>query len=80
MTGTKIAGFDFDSTISVTESGLKFSKNPSDWKYINQYVKPTLQRLVRFENYRLIIFTNQAGIANKKLPLHELKAKFINFS
>ena len=31
----KIAGFDFDSTLSVTKSGLVFSKTPMDWKYLN---------------------------------------------
>jgi len=42
---TRVAAFDFDSTLVETLSGSRFPKNPGDWKVFNQHVKPKLQQL-----------------------------------
>jgi len=58
---TRVAAFDFDSTLVETLSGSRFPKNPGDWKVFNQHVKPKLQQL-HADGYRLVIISNQAGV------------------
>ena len=57
----KIAAFDLDDTLINTKSGKKLAKEMTDWKLMNDKVKPKLQELVK-KGYSIIIFTNQKGV------------------
>lgn len=58
----KIAAFDLDGTLVDTTSGLKFARNPSDWKWFNAKVPSVLKDLQNNEKYLVVIFTNQGGV------------------
>lgn len=70
-----IAAFDLDSTIIETASGKKFAKDYTDWKLMIN-VKRKLGELHR-AGYRIVFFTNQAGIPKGK-PTKDDFAKKIN--
>lgn len=58
----KVAAFDLDGTLVQTKlQNVKFARGPSDWKWFNEYVVPTLERLHQ-EKHLLVIFTNQGGV------------------
>ena len=60
----KIAAFDLDGTLIVTKSGNVFAKSAEDWRF---YVDDIPERLAALhkEGYKLLIFTNQAGLTNE---------------
>ncbi|XP_042223215.1 uncharacterized protein F21D5.5-like [Homarus americanus] len=62
---SKIAGYDMDGTLIVTKSGNVFAKDYNDWKIIYSEVPGKLKKLHQ-DGYKIIIFTNQAGIAAGK--------------
>ncbi|KAH8730048.1 polynucleotide kinase 3 phosphatase-domain-containing protein [Phaeosphaeriaceae sp. PMI808] len=64
---TKIAAFDFDSTLVTSASGKIFSRDPTDWKWWNSCVPGTLQKLHE-EGYLVVIVSNQGGISLKRDP------------
>jgi len=73
----KIAAFDLDDTLINTKSGKKLAKEMTDWKLMNDKVKPKLQELVK-NGYSIIIFTNQKGIGKSgKVDEFEDKIKAI---
>ncbi|XP_038049608.1 bifunctional polynucleotide phosphatase/kinase-like [Patiria miniata] len=57
----KIAGFDIDMTLIVPASGRTFPTGPSDWKFMNDKVKPKLQS-EHEAGYKIVFFTNQRGM------------------
>ncbi|KAI5462046.1 DNA kinase/phosphatase Pnk1 [Mariannaea sp. PMI_226] len=59
---TKIAAFDFDSTLIATASGKKHSSGPTDWKWWNSCVPQRLRELYDKEGYRVVIISNQGGL------------------
>ncbi|CAF1149614.1 unnamed protein product [Rotaria magnacalcarata] len=71
---SKIAAFDMDSTLINVKSGAKFAKNHADWVWWHQTVPKKLAELHK-EGYRLIIFTNQAGIEKQHTKLDDIKRK-----
>ena len=73
----KIAAFDLDDTLINTKSGKKLAKEMTDWKLMNDKVKPKLQELVK-NGYSIIIFTNQKGVGKSgKVDEFEDKIKAI---
>ncbi|KAL6235179.1 hypothetical protein BDW75DRAFT_210493 [Aspergillus navahoensis] len=74
----KIAAFDFDSTLVATASGNTFPRNSTDWKWWNQNVPSTLQKL-NADGYHVVIFTNQSKISLKKDKKGNVSTSFNNF-
>lgn len=62
---TKVAAFDFDSTLIKTISRNKFAKDANDWQWWHGSVPGKLQELHR-EGYCLVIISNQNGISLRK--------------
>ncbi|KAI0602315.1 DNA kinase/phosphatase Pnk1 [Biscogniauxia sp. FL1348] len=81
----KIAAFDLDSTLIVSASGKKFSNDAADWKWWDPSIPTRLRKLYTEEGYRVVIISNQAGLAplhpdpNAKGPKNANKARAATF-
>lgn len=72
----KIAGFDMDGTLIVTKSGKTFPTGPTDWKLFNNKVASKLESL-RSDGYKIVVFSNQAGIEKKKTKPEDIQNKVL---
>jgi len=70
----KIAGFDMDGCLIVTKSGKTFATGPTDWKLFSNKVASKMTSL-HADGYKVVVFTNQAGIEKKKTSPDDIKAK-----
>lgn len=70
----QIAGFDLDGTLIITKSGARFPKGAEDWRFAFPEV-PKKLRAFNTDKYKIVIFTNQAGIGLGKLKINEFKPK-----
>ena len=71
----KIAAYDMDGTIITTKSGRVFPIDHNDWRLLYEdRTREKLEYLYR-EGYKIVVITNQAGIANGKLRLEDFHAK-----
>jgi bifunctional polynucleotide phosphatase/kinase len=68
---TRVAAFDFDSTIIKTISKAKFSRDANDWCWWHGSVPGKLKEL-HSNGYRLVIMSNQSGIS-LRLPANAPK-------
>jgi hypothetical protein len=48
---TRVAAFDFDSTLVETRTGSPFARDADDWRVFNEHVQPKLKQL-HAEGYR----------------------------
>lgn len=62
----KIAGFDIDFTVIKTASGRRFATGSNDWEFWDESVPSKLKELYN-DDYRVVFFTNQAGIEKLKV-------------
>jgi bifunctional polynucleotide phosphatase/kinase len=70
----RIIGFDLDSTIIKTKSGKKFPTNRNDWDWLYPQVPEVLKKM-SLDGYKLVIFTNQAGIQKGKQKASDVQGK-----
>ena len=78
-TFNKIAGFDLDSTIIITKSKKTFAIDCNDWKFKYNNIKDKFEKLI-FNNYKIVIITNQLGISLGKSTREDLIKKITNIS
>lgn len=71
---SKIASYDLDGTLIRTMSGNVFPKNIDDWQ-INYKVITKKLKSLHENGFKIVIFSNQAGIAAKKMTVSDLKKK-----
>nr|CAX11689.1 polynucleotide kinase-3'-phosphatase [Nilaparvata lugens] len=71
---SKIASYDMDGTIILTKSGKVFPVDKNDWKLFSPAVKSQLKKL-HDDNFKIVIFTNQAGISRGKTKVDDFKYK-----
>jgi DNA 3'-phosphatase len=79
----KICAFDMDHTVITTKQGGRaFSLGPSDWKFLNDQVLPSLQELGKDPNNVVVLFTNQSTFSAKpgSKSYNNLQIKFKQFS
>ncbi|XP_002740993.1 uncharacterized protein F21D5.5-like [Saccoglossus kowalevskii] len=69
-----IAAFDIDGTVIKTRSGAKFAKGPKDWQWWEDKV-PSKLRDAYNSGYKIVFFTNQAGIEKKHVAPKEICTK-----
>jgi len=74
---SKIAAFDIDFTVIKTASGRTFPTGPDDWMMWDESVPKKMSELHR-DGYRIVFFTNQAGIEKKKLTPKSFQGKTDN--
>lgn len=70
----KVAGFDIDFTVIKTASGRRFATGSKDWEWWDDSVPGKLKDLHK-NGYRVIFFTNQAGIEKLKVQPEEITTK-----
>mmetsp|Transcript_13516 Transcript_13516/g.49174 ORF Transcript_13516/g.49174 Transcript_13516/m.49174 type:complete len:277 (-) Transcript_13516:2030-2860(-) len=58
---SRVAAFDLDGTLVDTKSGGRFARDADDWKFFNDRVVPTVQKL-NDSGYHICIFSNQGSI------------------
>lgn len=71
---TKIAAYDMDGTLIKTKSGLIFPKTHNDWQLLYPEVPNKLKQLYN-DGYKIVIFTNQAGLGTGKIKIEDFKTK-----
>lgn len=74
---TCIAAFDLDGTLIKTKSGSRFPKDRDDWMFFCSKVINKLRELVADE-YKIVIFTNQAGLRKDTKKIENFKKKIEN--
>jgi bifunctional polynucleotide phosphatase/kinase len=57
-----VLGVDMDDTLIRTKSGAKFARDASDWVFWHEKVATVLREYTS-NGYRVVVFTNQAGIS-----------------
>ncbi|XP_065082814.1 uncharacterized protein F21D5.5 [Ochlerotatus camptorhynchus] len=70
----KIAAYDLDGTLIKTKSGNVFPKTIDDWQIAFPEVPGKLKSLHK-NGFKIVLFTNQAGIARGKLKIEDFKQK-----
>ncbi|KNE70822.1 polynucleotide kinase 3'-phosphatase [Allomyces macrogynus ATCC 38327] len=72
----RIASFDLDKTLIHVKSGRKWPKDRHDWEFLGprDVVRNKLVQLHE-DGYKLVIFTNQAGIGSDKGKLVDFQLK-----
>ena len=72
---TRIAAYDMDGTLIKTVSGNVFPKNIDDWQLNYGSITTKLKHL--HENgFKVVIFTNQAGVSTGKTDINDFKVHF----
>ncbi|KAG5674964.1 hypothetical protein PVAND_004908 [Polypedilum vanderplanki] len=75
----KIAAYDMDGTLIKTCSGNVFPKSIDDWQ-LNMSEIPKKLKKLHENGFKIVVFTNQAGIETKKVTISEVKQKITMIS
>ncbi|XP_011506102.1 PREDICTED: uncharacterized protein F21D5.5 [Ceratosolen solmsi marchali] len=71
---SKIAAYDMDKTLIKTKSGLEFPRDTNDWELLNLLVPGNLKKYYD-DDYKIVVFSNQASLGTAKTPLKDFKLK-----
>ncbi|XP_011352161.1 uncharacterized protein F21D5.5 isoform X2 [Ooceraea biroi] len=71
---SKIAAYDMDGTLIKPKSGLVFPKDCSDWQLLYPDIPGKLKQF-HANGYKIVIFTNQAGLSTGKVKIKDFKLK-----
>lgn len=63
-----------DGTLIKTKSGLVFPKDCNDWQLLYPDVPGKLKHFYT-NGYKIVIFTNQAGLGTGKIKISDFKLK-----
>jgi len=70
----KIAAFDLDGTLIVTQSGRKIPVNEKDWKFFSNEVTTYIDELSD-SGFKIVIFSNQIGVGRNIINENVFKKK-----
>uniref|UniRef100_A0A7S0DTA9 Uncharacterized protein n=1 Tax=Amorphochlora amoebiformis TaxID=1561963 RepID=A0A7S0DTA9_9EUKA len=68
----KVVAFDMDGTLIEPKSGSKFARNRTDWRWLFDNVPTKLKGLYN-AGYKIVIFTNQAGIEKSRTNASDIQ-------
>lgn len=71
----KIASFDLDGTIIKPKSNKRIPKTATDWQFFSIWTKVKLEQVIRENNARFVIFTNQNGVSLNFVSLSEVQER-----
>lgn len=63
-----------DKTLIKTKSGLEFPKDCNDWQLLYPDVPGKIKQFYS-DGYKIVIMSNQAGLATGKVPIKDFKQK-----
>lgn len=66
-----------DNTLIKPKSGLVFPKDCNDWQLLYPDVPSKLKQF-HMDGYKIVIFTNQAGLSTGKVKIKDFKRKIEN--
>lgn len=72
----KVASFDLDWTIIKTKSGATFPKSKDDWELLFGKLTHEVVNQLHKDGFKIVIFTNQAGVAIGRTKPADLEHKF----
>lgn len=73
----KIAAYDMDGTLIKTKSGKAFATSIDDWEQAFGSVKSRLRK-ESADKFKIVVFTNQGGLATGKTTMPNLRKKIEN--
>jgi bifunctional polynucleotide phosphatase/kinase len=73
----KIASFDLDGTLITPKSGKAFPVDRYDWTWWDSSVPLLLVKLYE-DGYKIVIFTNQAGLEKGKTKKSDITGKILD--
>lgn len=73
----KVGAYDMDGTLITTRSGKVFPTDMYDWKMAGGTVVPTVKSK-HLDGFKIVIFTNQAGVSSNKTNVADIKKKIEN--
>lgn len=74
LASEKIASYDMDGTLIRTMSGNVFPKTIDDWQ-LNLNEIPAKLKKLHDNGFKIVVFTNQAGVESKKTTVDDVKKK-----
>jgi bifunctional polynucleotide phosphatase/kinase len=74
---SKIAAFDMDGTLIVPKSGKVFPVDRYDWTWWDSSVPLLLVKLYE-DGFKIVIFTNQAGLEKGKIKKADITGKILD--
>lgn len=74
-----IAAFDMDGTLITPKSGAKFPIGRTDWRWLYPEVPKMLKQLFS-SGFKILVFTNQAGITKGNQKAEDIKGKIADLS
>ena len=75
----QVAAFDLDNTLITTKSGKVFPTDMNDWRILYPEIPGMLKKLIA-DDFKIVVLTNQAGIAKGKVKLDDFKKKAENIA
>lgn len=70
-----LAAYDLDGTIIKPKSNKRIPKSATDWQFFSVWTKVRLQQVVRENDARFVIFTNQNGVGLRLVALEEIQER-----
>lgn len=70
-----LAAFDLDGTIIKPKSNKRIPKSATDWQFFSVWTKVKLQQVIRDNQARFVMFTNQNGVGLKIVALEEVQER-----
>lgn len=71
----KLASFDLDGTIIKPKSNKRVPRSATDWQLFSVWTKTKLQQVLKENNSRFLMFTNQNGVGLGIVPLSEVQER-----
>lgn len=71
----RLASFDLDGTIIKPKSNKRIPRSATDWQFFSVWTKVKIQQVIRENQARFVMFTNQNGIGRNIVPLEEVQER-----
>ncbi|XP_065332330.1 uncharacterized protein F21D5.5 [Cloeon dipterum] len=76
---SKVASYDLDWTLIGTKSGRVYPRDADDWQILLPEIPGKLKKF-HADGYKLVIFSNQAGIGTHRIVISEFQRKVENIA
>lgn len=70
-----LAAFDIDGTIIKPKSNKRIPKSATDWEFFSAWTKVKVQQVLRENQARFVMFTNQNGVGRGIVTIEEVQQR-----